>query len=155
MKNETDALNVRIRVLEEKRTKELRALQEQFQITKESLKPLNLIKSTISEISSSSEIKSNVLGSAIGIGTGFLSKKLLIGNSHNPIKNLFGTIVQFAIGNVVSKNANEIKSKVRSFIYFFRKRRRESKIEAQDVDVQNMDELTELGDKEKSSNIQI
>jgi len=149
MKNETDALSERILDLEEKRAKELRLLRTQLETTKESLKPFNLIKSTISEISSSSEIKNNIIGSAIGIGTAVLSKKLMMFGSHNPIKNAIATLFQFAIGNVVSRNANEMKSKVGGFVHFFMKRRRESQIEVEDADVQNMDELTEYGNERK------
>ncbi|MGG7036379.1 MAG: hypothetical protein ACI7YS_14450, partial [Flavobacterium sp.] len=41
--------------------------------------------------------------SAIGLGTGILSKKLLVGNTHNPVKRMLGTVVEFAVANVVSK----------------------------------------------------
>ncbi|WKK74730.2 hypothetical protein QYS49_23985 [Marivirga salinae] len=149
MKNETDALTVRISQLEEKRAEELSILKAQFQTTKESLEPFNLIKSTIDKVSSSSEIKNNIIGSAIGIGTAVFSKKILMGGSHNPIKNILGTLIQFAIGNVVSKNANEMKSKVGRFIHFFMKRRRKAVIEVQEANVQNMDELTEYGNEKK------
>lgn len=145
MKNEIDALSVRIRELEEKRAKELILLRAQFQTTQESLKPFNLIKSTISEAFSSSEIKKNI--SVIGIGTGLITKKLLVGSSLNPFKNLLGTLLQFAVGNVISKRAKGIKSKVGNFIHFYMKRRNESKQEFQDA--QNMDELTELSNKNK------
>lgn len=131
MKNETDALDLRIRELREKRVKELRLLVAQFQTTQESLKPLNLIKSTIKKVSTSTEIKDNVLGSILGLGTGLLSKKLMVGSSHNSIKNLFGTILQFAIGNVVSKRTEGIKSKIGKFLHFYSKRRKESKKQSQ------------------------
>ncbi len=147
MKNETDALSVRLRELEEKRTKQFGLLKAQFKTTKESLKPLNLIKSTLDEVSSSSDLKKNVFGKAIGIGTGLITKKLLFGSSINPFKNLFGTLMQFAIGNVVSKRAVGVKSTIKNFIHFYMKRRNESKQEFQEA--QNMDELTEFSEREK------
>lgn len=132
MKNETELLTVRIHELEAKRAREFRALKEQVQQTQESLKPLNLIKSTLKKISYSPEIKNNLWGSAIGIGTGFLSRKLLMGGSHNPIKSIIGTLFQFAIGNIVSKRAEGIKTKIDRFLHFFFIRRRESKKLAQE-----------------------
>lgn len=129
MKNETDALSERIRGLEEKRAKELKLLRAQLNTTQESLKPSNLIKSTLKDITTSSELKSNILGNIIGLGTAIISKKLFIGGSHNSLKNIFGTLLQFAVGNVVSKRAKGIKSKVKAFIYFYLKRRKETKDE--------------------------
>ncbi|WP_296622183.1 hypothetical protein [Marivirga sp.] len=147
MKNETDALTVTIRELEEKRAKELRLLRAQFHTTYESLKPLNLIKSTFDEVSSSSELKSNFLANAIGLGTAVLSKKLVVGSSHNPIKNLFGTLLQFAIGNVVSKHTIDVKSKIVNFLHFYNKRRKESKKEFDDTS--NNIKMTEINSTKK------
>lgn len=109
-KSETDALNEAIIKLHHKRVYELQLLKEQFQITYESLKPINLIKKTFHEVTTSPEIKNNILDNVIGLGTGILSKKLLIGNSRNPIKKLIGTILEFTIAGVVSKHADGIKS---------------------------------------------
>ncbi|MGM0582703.1 MAG: hypothetical protein ACQETL_18645 [Bacteroidota bacterium] len=149
MKNETDTLNERIRVLKEKRTEELNLLREQFQTTQESLKPFNLLKTTIKEISTSAEIKSNLLGTVIGLGAAVISNKFLIGRSINPIKNFIGTLLQFTIGNVISNRTKEVKSKVESFIHFFKIRRKESKINLQDFSKQN--ELLSLDYQNKTT----
>lgn len=111
MKNETEALDEQIIVMENKRNMQLRLLTVQFHISYESLKPINIIKSTFRDVTSSPDLKNNLINTAIGIGTGTLSKKLLIGRSLNPFKRLFGNMIQFAIANVVSKHGNGIKSK--------------------------------------------
>jgi hypothetical protein len=77
MKNETDALNEQIIVLENKRNMQLRLLTEQFHISYESLKPINIIKSAFREVTSSPDLKKNVVNTAIGIGTGTITKNLL------------------------------------------------------------------------------
>lgn len=46
-KNETDTLNQTIISLQNKQAQELKSLKEQFHLTYESLKPINLIKNTI------------------------------------------------------------------------------------------------------------
>jgi len=125
MKNETDALNETIIVLQEKRVQELKILKEQLCLTFESLEPINLLKSTIKKISSSSEIKSDILNNALGLGTGFLIKKLWVGRTRNPFKNIFGTLIQFAIANVVSKNADGIKSVGENLLQRYLKHRKE------------------------------
>lgn len=132
MKNETDALNEAIIVLKEKRLMELELLKEQLHTTYDSLKPINLIKNTIQEISDSPEIKSNILGTVIGIGTGFISKKLWVGSSHNPIKRIFGTIINFAVASIVSKHSDSILSKGENLLQGFLKHRKVSKKEFHD-----------------------
>ena len=64
IKNETDSLNEAIILLEGKRAKELELLKELFNSGYESLKPINLIKSTFKEVSSSPEIKNNILSAS-------------------------------------------------------------------------------------------
>ncbi len=122
MKNETDALNEAIMALHEKRVKELGLLKEQLHTTYESLKPINIIKSTFNEVTQSTELKNNLFDNAIGLATGFVSKKIWVGGSHNPIRRLFGTLIQFAIANVVSKNSDSIKSTGEHLLHRFLKR---------------------------------
>lgn len=111
MKNETDTLNEEIIVMENKRNVQLQLLTKQFHISYESLKPINLLMSTFRDVTSSPELKNNVINTALGIGTGTLSKKLLVGGSHNPFKRMIGTFIQYTIANVVSKHGAGIKFK--------------------------------------------
>ena len=108
--NQTEALNKTIAALQEKKEIEFSLLKEQFQITYESLKPINLIKSTLANVASSPELKNNVLNNVIGLTTGYISKKVILGNTRNPIKILLGSLFQFAIANVVSKHTESLKS---------------------------------------------
>ena len=109
-KNETDALNETIVLLQDKQTQELKLLKEQFHLTYESLKPINLIKNAFHEVTSSPDLKNKLLNNVIGLTTGYLSKKVLIGTSNNPIKKILGTLLQFSVANVVSKHSDNIKS---------------------------------------------
>ena len=106
MKNEADALKDAINLLQNKQAHELRLLKEQFHITYDSLKPINLIKKGFLDVTASPDIKKTLINNAIGLATGYLSKKVLIGSSHNPIKKLLGTILEFAVASVVVKQVN-------------------------------------------------
>ena len=108
--NQTEALNKTIAALQEKKEIEFSLLKEQFQITYESLKPINLIKSTLANVASSPELKNNVFNYVIGLTTGYISKKVILGKTRNPIKILLGSLFQFAIANVVSKHTDSLKS---------------------------------------------
>jgi hypothetical protein len=108
--NETDSLNELILLEEKKHDTQLAELKFQFDAAYESIKPINLIKSLIHEVTASREIKNDLTTDFIALGTGFISKKLLVNDSHSTIKNVFGTILQFAITNMVSKYTDTIKN---------------------------------------------
>jgi hypothetical protein len=122
--NETDALNELILAEELKYANDLEQLKEQFHVAYESIKPINLVKNLFHEVTSSPEIKSDLVSNAIGLGTGFLTKTLLLGFSHNPIKKVVGTVFEFAIANLVSKNSDRVKLIGGNlFKHFFKKNR--------------------------------
>jgi hypothetical protein len=101
--SETDALNELIITTEKQKAYEFMLLKEQFNATYESIKPINIIKNAFHNLTSAPEIKDNVVGTALGIGSGMLSKKILIGSSNNPIRKVVGTVAEFAVANLVSK----------------------------------------------------
>ena len=80
---------------------------------------MNLIKNTLNELTQSPEFKDNLIDSALGIATGFISKKIVVGNTHNPLKQMMGVIIQLAITNLVTKNADGIKSSISKLINKF------------------------------------
>ena len=126
LKTESDTLKETIVFLQDKQAQELSVLREQFYTTYESIKPINLLKNAIDEITTSGEIKNNLIANVIGLATGYISKKVIIGASHNPVKNIFGTLLQFAIANVVSKHSETIKSTVGNILQRIFKNRNET-----------------------------
>ena len=94
-----DELRDRIAFLQNRQAMELEALKEQFQITCKNLKPINLIKDSLDEISSSSDLKKDLLMGALNLTTGYLSHKM----DHNPVKN----ILEKALGFVMKKFAGK------------------------------------------------
>ncbi len=113
----TTELKEAIHLLEIDRDNKLQLLKLEINVVIESMKPENIIKNSIKNILTSPNLKDNLIDGAIGLITGYLSKKLLVGGeSVNPIKNIFGNLIEFGIASLVSKNADEIKSPVRNFI---------------------------------------
>ncbi|MBN2348159.1 MAG: hypothetical protein JXJ22_04940 [Bacteroidales bacterium] len=98
-----------IRLLEIEQTLKKQLLKEQFHQTYESLKPVNLLKSTLEDISSAPYLTDNILSSAIGFVSGYLSKKFIVGSSGNIFRRLFGNIVQISIINLIAQNPERIK----------------------------------------------
>jgi hypothetical protein len=110
--NETTILQENIFLLKEKQKREFSAINEQFSTVYESLNPMKLIKSTVSELIETPDIKHKFMNSIIGLATGFISKKLIIGSTHNPVRKILGTVLQFVITNYVSKHSESITNKL-------------------------------------------
>lgn len=112
MENITSAADLKkaIQLLEAEHDLKGQILKERFNSIYESLKPINLLKSTINEISSSPYLINNILGTTVALATGYFSKKAIIGSSGNILKKLFGTILQFGITNLIARNPADIKS---------------------------------------------
>ena len=117
--NPIDALHARILLLENQQKQDLLLLKSQVHVTFESLRPINLIKSTLTEVSTSTNLKHSLLQNAIGLVTGYLSRKVLVGSSHNPLVGFLGSLFQFAVGNVVAKHSDPIIEKGESLIREF------------------------------------
>ena len=112
-----------IQVLEVEQGIKEKILKEQLYLTYESLKPINILKKTLKEISSSPYMIDNISGTAMGLASGFLSKKIFIGASGSLFRKLIGSILQFGITNVVAQNSSIIKSIGQAiFQHFLRKK---------------------------------
>jgi hypothetical protein len=117
-------LKAAIQQLEAKRVEEGRELKRQFEITYESIKPVNLIKSTFKEVIGSTEIKGNMAKSVAGFAVGFLVNKLIFRGSSGPLRKLLGTVVIFGVTNVVTKHADSISNVgITLFNRFLRKKK--------------------------------
>jgi len=106
----TAELKNAIQLLEVERGINEQLLKEQFHITYESLRPVNLLKGTLKDIASSPYLIDNILGAAMGLASGYLSKKIFIGASGNKFRKFLGSILQFGVTNVVAQHPDAIKS---------------------------------------------
>lgn len=84
-------------------------LKLQFKITCEGLKPVNMIKNAIDDFATKPGIKENLLSKSLSLAAGYIFKKIVIGNTSNPVKQLFGTFLQVAVSALVSTNKETIK----------------------------------------------
>ncbi len=108
--NDTTALKEKIVFLQRKQAQELAELKTHLNSTYESVKPVNVIKNTLQEIAASPDIKDNVFNSIIGLTTGYISTKVLMGSSHNPVRRVLRVFLQYAITNIVAKHSEGIKA---------------------------------------------
>lgn len=99
-----------IRVMENQQRAELSLLKAHFEFTIDNLNPVNIVKEKISEVVSSigdtvtsESFKSKALKIGVGLASGFLTKKLVVGSSGGFFKKLLGMGVQAAVSGLVMK----------------------------------------------------
>jgi hypothetical protein len=68
------------------------------------LKPINLIKNSVTDLISTPGLTQSILNTGLGMAAGFASKKIAIGNSQNPLKMFLGFLIEVGMTALVSKN---------------------------------------------------
>lgn len=104
-----ESLKESIRLLEIQQAEEGKILKEQFKVTYESLKFVNIVKNSLKELTSSVEIKNNLFETIVSILTGYLTKKLMVSPKSNPFMKILGAVLQFGVTSLVAKNAESIR----------------------------------------------
>ena len=115
--NSTETLREAIKLLELKKANEAQLLKEEFKISLENFKPANLIKNVLNELVSTPDLKEDIATTAVSLAVGYLSKKVAIGATHNPLKQIAGTLLQMFVTNFTSKNATGIKAAAMDLIH--------------------------------------
>ncbi len=123
IKNTAD-LKETIYALETKQAAQWQMVKQELLTTQNNLNPIHLIKSTISSAMGSPGIENSLLGTAMGMAAGYLSKSLIIGGTHNPIKRLFGVLMQWKVSNAVSEKSDVIQTVAGKLFHFFTKEKK-------------------------------
>ena len=89
--------------LERKKEMDEAAMKYQFQETYETYKPANILKNTLSEVSASPKFRHNLLNVALGLGAGYLSRRLMVGRQAGLLKRIVGTAVQFGVTTLIAR----------------------------------------------------
>ena len=106
----TTELKEAIRLLQEQQIYQGLVLKEEFFTVTESIRPVNVIKNTFSQVASSHDLIGNILSTTVGLAAGYVSNRTLVGSSANLLKKLFGTIFQFGITTLIARNPEAVKS---------------------------------------------
>ncbi|RZJ30613.1 MAG: hypothetical protein EOO48_04480 [Flavobacterium sp.] len=105
------SLKAQIAVLEQKREAEKDAVTDEAKAFLVSLKPVNLLKGLFRSVNESPDLKSDILHGLVGLGTGFLTNKLLLGKMHGPLKKVLGMLLQVGITKAAVTYPETIKNK--------------------------------------------
>jgi len=124
----TAGLRREIQLLEAEKAANGKLLKEQFVSTYESFKPASLLRSTLQDISSSPNLIENVIGTALGLGAGYLSRSILPGVTAMRFGKLLSPVIQVGVTNFVAKQSGNIRSAGELMLLrIFRKKRVETR----------------------------
>ena len=93
--NEMEELLQKIALLKEKKELELELLKVQYEITRENLKPINIIKNSFFEKILTTNIKGNLINMGLGLTTEYLINKIETKPSNNKIIKIINSALKF------------------------------------------------------------
>jgi hypothetical protein len=114
-----------IAALELKAAAQRRDIEETFHAVAEDLQPFNLVKNGLRSVFSS-EHKGELFNALIGLGSGLLSRKLILGKSTGFVGKTVGKAIQWGMAGLISQNAEKIKEKAGGIIDRLFKRKAKS-----------------------------
>lgn len=91
---------------EKKQAEELKASAEKLA---RSLSPAGLLSAAIRSISETPDIRAGLIDTAIGIGAGWLGRKLVTGNNKNVFLKITGSVLQFVLSGFVSRKMHQAR----------------------------------------------
>jgi hypothetical protein len=103
---QTDILKNKIANLKLQRNFEFIDLKAQYFVVQNSFTIQNIVNKGVSEFYKTATNRMHLFTTITSILGGYLSKKMVVGESKNPIKKIFGYSIQFAITKLLSKITN-------------------------------------------------
>lgn len=117
-----NSINGAIRQLESRKVMQRDALRQQWELTREELNPVNILKDEFRDTINSPKFGSQVFDGIFSLVTGFVTKKLIVGDSNSAFKKMIGTIAQTGATGVIYKNSDQLKHKGASALSSFLKK---------------------------------
>ena len=99
-----------IQLLEVEQALNGKLLKQQLHTTYESFKPANLLRNTLHDLSSSSNLIDDILGTAVGLATGLVSNIIFKGLAGAGFKKVINPVLQSGVTNFVAKNSASLRS---------------------------------------------
>ena len=119
IQTQEDLLNA-ISHLEQRQLLEKSAVQKHFDESYESLQPVNLLNSALTEINDTNNLKKDMLKAAIALAIGYIAKKIIqtyLIKSRSPLAIGIENLLQVIISGIIAKNGNLFKDIA---LYFFK-----------------------------------
>jgi uncharacterized coiled-coil protein SlyX len=75
----------------------------------DSVSPIHLLKSTLRTAVNTPGLRGNLIDTAVGLGAGFLGKKLFVNKSAGVFRKMTGTALQLLLTNFISKKLHDVR----------------------------------------------
>jgi hypothetical protein len=108
-----------IQLLQQQRKEEEIALKEEFKLIFEKIQPINIIQDTVNELVESKSLQTDVIDLGVGTATGFAIRKLIIGESKNPIAQVVGRMIEQTVSQKIISNRVVIHNIGRNVLNLF------------------------------------
>ena len=128
--NSKDELKTAIRQLEQRKVFEKESLIAGINDFRESIKPVNILKNSLHQISAEPSLGKKILAAGAAIGAGIVTKKILRHSSKKVIGNLAGTALKSIAAAVIAKSGEKFKGAVKNIFQKFSNRNASKKISA-------------------------
>jgi hypothetical protein len=107
-----------IQLLEVEHDTKEQLLKDQFYLTCESLKPVNILKNTLINILGKIKNSDGISDISLGVAGGLLLRNLFVGSSENIFRKITGSFLQLGITNLITQHSDLIKSVGHGIIQF-------------------------------------
>lgn len=99
-----------IQLLEAEHSANGKQLKAQFYATYETFKPVNLLRSTLHDITSSPHMVDNILGTTLGLAAGLVSNVVFKGLAGPGLRRVISPVLQSGVTSFVAKNTGSLRS---------------------------------------------
>ncbi|MCZ8196273.1 MAG: hypothetical protein O9267_01545 [Flavobacterium sp.] len=100
--DERGVLMQKIIALQHQQAQELIVLKEQLKLTYESVRPLNFLKATLHDMTTSPQVKTDLVSGAVNMTSFLLSKNPVLSTFQQPIKKVVATVLKFVFKKFIS-----------------------------------------------------
>lgn len=107
--NSEELLREAVARLELQQTEQGKELRKVLHQAYDGLQPSTIVANMVEELTTSDKFTDMVMGSSVGLAVGFVSKKLIVGTSNNPIRQLVGSGVMLTVANLLAHHPDTLK----------------------------------------------
>ena len=102
-----DDIGARIKLLEQQYNRQLTGLKASVSALGESISPGHFVRDAVKEMVASPDLRAGVINTAVGLGAGYLGRKLVSKKSDGVFRKVAGTALQLFLTRFVAKKMNQ------------------------------------------------
>ncbi len=105
----SNGLQLKIEELEALQASQMADLKSSAGALLDGFSPSEMLRSALRDVTTSPDLRTAALDTAVGIGAGFLGRKLYVRNSHSFFRKIAGSAVQLFVTTFVRNKMSQIR----------------------------------------------